>query len=83
MNLCFIDLEKAFDCMPRKTLGVLLTKLECINKLVRMILLLHDNIRCCVNVQGEYSEFFCVSCVVKQGYVLISIFFNVIGYQKS
>ena len=72
---CFVDLEKAFDSVPREALWVVLAKLGCTDKFVRMIRLLHDDMRCCVNVQGEDSEFFTVSCGVKQGCVLAPTLF--------
>lgn len=75
LYLCFVDLEKAFDSVPREALWVVLTKLGCTDKFVRMIRLLHDDMRCCVSVQGEYSEFFTVSCGVKQGCVLAPTLF--------
>lgn len=73
--LCFVDLEKAFDSVPRKALWVVLAKLGCTDKFIRMMRLLHDEMRCCVSVQGEDSEFFTVSCGVKQGCVLAPTLF--------
>ncbi|CAH2242221.1 jg25154 [Pararge aegeria aegeria] len=73
--LCFVDLEKAFDSVPREALWVVLAKIGCTEKFVRLIRLLHDNMQCCIKMQGEQSEFFNVSCGVKQGCVLAPTLF--------
>lgn len=75
LYLCFVDLEKAFDCVPREALWTLLAKLGCSEKFVRMIRLLHDDMICCVTYNGEQSEFFSVNCGVKQGCVLAPTLF--------
>ncbi|KAG7298212.1 hypothetical protein JYU34_019023 [Plutella xylostella] len=73
--LCFVDLEKAFDCVPREALWMLLGKLGCPDKFVRILRLLHDDMRCCVSTDGEQSDFFSVTCGVKQGCVLAPTLF--------
>lgn len=73
--LCFIDLEKAFDRVPREALWLVLQKLGCTEKFVRMLRLLHDNMICCVSARGMQSDFFSVSCEVKQGCVLAPTLF--------
>lgn len=75
LYLCFVDLEKAFDCVPREALWTILKKIGCPEKFVRMIRLLHDEMSCCVTVDGEQSSFFSVSCGVKQGCVLAPTLF--------
>ncbi|CAH2104692.1 unnamed protein product [Euphydryas editha] len=67
LYLCFVDLEKAFDSMPREALWIVLSKIGCTEKFVR---LLHDDMECCVAVNDEQSEFFAVTCGVKQTCVL-------------
>ncbi|XP_063895050.1 uncharacterized protein LOC135118051 [Helicoverpa armigera] len=75
-------LRKAFDCVPREALWTLLAKLGCPEKFVRMIRLLHDEMTCCVTYNGDQSEFFPVTCGVKQGCVLaptlFALYFSVV-----
>lgn len=73
--LCFVDLEKAFDSVPREALWLVLVKLGCTEKFVGLLRLLHDNMQCCVAVGGEQTEFFPVTCGVKQGCVLAPTLF--------
>ncbi|KAI8433746.1 hypothetical protein MSG28_015725 [Choristoneura fumiferana] len=75
LYLCFVDLEKAFDCVPREALWTILAKIGCPEKFIRMIRLLHDKMTCCVSIDGEQSGFFPVSCGVKQGCVLAPTLF--------
>lgn len=75
--LCFVDLEKAFDCVPREALWIVLKKVGCPAKFVRLVRLLHDGMTCCVSANGEQSDFFPVSCGVKQGCVLAPTLFAI------
>ncbi|XP_048485578.1 uncharacterized protein LOC105392632 [Plutella xylostella] len=75
LYLCFVDLEKAFDSVPREALWIVLKKLGCTEKFVRLLRLLHDDMQCCVAVDGEQSNFFPVTCGVKQGCVLAPTLF--------
>lgn len=75
LYLCFVDLEKAFDSVPREALWVVLGRLGCTEKFVRLLRLLHDDMQCCVAVDGEQTEFFPVTCGVKQGCVLAPTLF--------
>lgn len=75
MHLCFIDLEKAFNSVPREALWVVLSRIGCTEKFVRLLRLLHDGMQCCVTVDGEQSDFFPVTCGVKQGCVLAPTLF--------
>ena len=75
LYLCFIDLEKAFDCVPREALWKVLRKLGCTEKFIRLLRLLHDDMQCCVAVEDDQSSFFSVTCGVKQGCVLAPTLF--------
>ncbi|KAG7305516.1 hypothetical protein JYU34_009592 [Plutella xylostella] len=75
LYLCFVDLEKAFDSVPREALWMVLEKVGCTPKFVRLTRLLHDDMECCVSVNGEQTEIFPVSCGVKQGCVLAPTLF--------
>lgn len=82
LYLCFVDLEKAFDSVPREALWLVLQKVGCTEDFVELLRLLHDNMQCCVTVDGEQSNFFPVTCGVKQGCViaptLFAIYFAVV-----
>ena len=75
LYLCFVDLEKAFDSVPREALWLVLGKLGCTEKFVRLLRLLHDDMQCCVAVDGDQTDFFPVTCGVKQGCVLAPTLF--------
>ncbi|CAK1597804.1 unnamed protein product [Parnassius mnemosyne] len=75
MYLCFVDLEKAFDSVPREALWIVLRKIGCTEKFVRLLRLLHDGMQSCVAVNADQSEFFPVTCGVKQGCVLAPTLF--------
>ncbi|XP_062532963.1 uncharacterized protein LOC134201747 [Bombyx mori] len=53
LYLCFVDLEKAFDSVPREALWLVLRKLGCTENFVALLRLLHDDMQCCVTVDGE------------------------------
>ncbi|XP_045446396.1 uncharacterized protein LOC123654541 [Melitaea cinxia] len=75
LYLCFVDLEKAFDSVPREALWIVLAKIGCTEKFVRLLRLLHDDMECCVAVNDDQSDFFTVTCGVKQGCVLAPTLF--------
>ncbi|KPJ16147.1 Adrenodoxin-like protein, mitochondrial [Papilio machaon] len=87
LYLCFVDLEKAFDSVPREALWLVLHKIGCTEKFVRLIRLLHDDMHCCVAVNDEQSDFFPVTCGVKQGCVLaptlFALYFSVVVQEVS
>jgi hypothetical protein len=56
LYLCFVDLEKAFDSVPREALWVVLGKLGCTEKFVRLLRLLLDDMQCCVAVDSEQTD---------------------------
>ncbi|CAH2103432.1 unnamed protein product [Euphydryas editha] len=82
LYLCFVDLEKAFDSVPREALWLVLRKLGCPAKFLLIIRLLHDDMSCCVCIDGEQSQCFPASCGVKQGCVLapthFALYFSVV-----
>jgi Reverse transcriptase (RNA-dependent DNA polymerase) len=73
--MCFVDLEKAFDRVPREALWTVLRKAGCTQKLLHMIQLLHDGMKCRVQFNGVLSEEFPVTTGVKQGCVLAPTLF--------
>ena len=69
--MAFIDLEKAFDRIPRNILWNILGKeeYEVSAKLIRAIRSTYFNNQCKVKTQAETSEWFSVTTGVKQGSV--------------
>ena len=63
----FVDLEKAFDRIPRRTLRWALRKQMVPEKLVRLVLALYDDSKSCVAAAGGISDAFSVSVRVHQG----------------
>ena len=69
----FIDLTKAFDTVNREALWVILGKLGCPAKCVKLIQQFHDDMTGEVIVDGEPSERFGITNGVKQGCVLAPV----------
>lgn len=61
---------KAFDGVPREAMWMVLKKVGCTETFVGLLRLLHDDIQCCVVVNGEKSDFGSATCGVNQGCVL-------------
>ena len=74
--MCFFDLKKAYDSVPRDALWLLLTRLGFPSKLVHILRGLHVNMEASVRVDGVLSEPFQVSTGLKQGCVLAPFLFN-------
>ena len=58
LYMCFVDLEKAFDRVPRKLLVWALRKKEIPNVLVRSVMSLYDGAETRVRVDSVLSEEF-------------------------
>ncbi|KAL7865124.1 hypothetical protein SRHO_G00103710 [Serrasalmus rhombeus] len=85
LYMAFIDLTKAFDSVHREALWLVLAKIGCPEKYIRVLRLLHDNMSAMVlGDSGDESAPFRVDKGVKQGCViaptLFSIFVAVILY---
>ena len=72
----FIDLTKAFDTVNRRALWLILEKLGCPNKFVKILRLFHDDMQAWVNVGGKLSEQISVANGVKQGDIPASTLFS-------
>ena len=72
----FIDLTKAFDTVNREALWIILGKLGCPAKFVKLIQLFHNNMTGEVLSGGEHSDRFNITNGVKQGCVLAPVLFN-------
>ena len=74
--MCFVDLEKASDRVPRKVLEWAMRKTEIPEVLVRSVLRLYEGAR--VRVDSELSEEFEVNVGMYQGSVLSPFLFAVV-----
>ena len=78
LYMAFVDLEKAFDRVPRKVIWWVLRKL-CVEKwIVRMVQGMYANARSCVHVGEGYSEEFEVKVGLHQGSVLRLLLFIIV-----
>ena len=78
LYMAFVDLEKAFDWVPRKVIWWVLRKLGVEELIVRLVQGMHANVRSHVRVKEEYGEEFEVKVGVHQGSVLISLLFIIV-----
>uniref|UniRef100_K7E0P4 RNA-directed DNA polymerase n=1 Tax=Monodelphis domestica TaxID=13616 RepID=K7E0P4_MONDO len=76
LYIVFIDLTKAFDTVNRDALWVILSKLGCPAKFVKLIQLFHVDMTGEVLSGGETSDRFNISYGMKQGCVLAPVLFN-------
>ena len=72
----FIDFRKAYDSIDRNLMFRKLRDLGISGFICKSILSLYDNVECCVNVNGFFTDWFSVNCGLKQGCCLSTLFFN-------
>ena len=70
LYMCFVDLEKAFDRVPRKVMQWAMRKRGLPETIVRAVMSLYKGARTRVRVGSELSEEFEVRVGVHQGSVL-------------
>ncbi|XP_010792429.1 RNA binding protein fox-1 homolog 3-like [Notothenia coriiceps] len=76
--MAFIDLTKAFDSVSRQAFWLVLAKIGCPEKYVRVLRLLHDNMSATVlSGSGDETEPFRVDTGVKQGCVIAPTLFSI------
>ena len=78
LYLAFVDLEKAFDRVPRRVLWWAMRSLGVEEWAVRVVQAMYSNARSRVRVNGQYSEEFDVSVGVHQGSVLSPLLFIIV-----
>ena len=78
IDLEIIDLEKAFDRVPRKVIWWALRKLGVDELVVRLVQGMHSNARSRVHVGERHSEEFEVKVGVHQGFVLSPLLFIIV-----
>ena len=76
--MAFVDLQKAFDQVPRKVIWWALRKLGVDEWIVRLIQGIYSNARSRVRVGEGYSEEFEVTVDVHQGSVLSPLLFIIV-----
>ena len=74
----FVDLEKAFDRVPRKVLWWAMRKVGVEEWIMRLVQAMYNNARSRVRVGSEYSEEFEVGVGVHQGSVLSPLLFIIV-----
>ena len=76
--MCFVDLEKAFDRVPRKFMEWAMRKRGLPEAIVRAVMSLYEGARTRVRVGSELSEEFEVKVGVHQGSVLSPLVFAIV-----
>ena len=77
LYMCFVDLEKAFDRVPRKVMEWAMRKRGLPEAIVRAVMSLYEGARTRVRVGSELSEEFEVKVGVHQGSVLSPLVFAI------
>ena len=76
--MCFVDLEKAFERVPRKVLEWAMRKKGIPEVLVRSVMSLYEGAMTRVRVDSELSEEFDVKVVMHYGSVLSPFLFALV-----
>ncbi len=74
-HMCFVDLEKAFDCVPRVVLWGVLWEYGVRGLLLRAARSLYDRSRSLVRIAGSKSDLFPVHVGLRQGCPLSLVLF--------
>ena len=80
LYICFVDLEKAFDRVPRKVMEWAMRKKGIPEAMVRAVMSLYEGAKTRVRVGSELSEEFRVKVGVHQGSVLSPLIFAIVIY---
>ena len=75
--ICFVDLEKAFDRVPKKVIDWALKKKLVSERLVQAVMSMYKRAKTRVYVRGGHSEEFDAGVGVHQGSVLPPFFFSI------
>ena len=78
LYMCFVDLEKAFDRVPRKVMKWTLRKKSLPEVLVKAVMSLYEGSRTKIRVGSGFSEEFGVRVDVHQGSVLSPLIFAIV-----
>ena len=74
---CFVDVQKAFDTIPRDLLFSKLLDHGVTGKFLNILKTLYLNDKCCVKVGNKITDVFEVNQGVKQGCILSPLLFNI------
>ena len=80
LYLCFVDIEKAFDRVPRKAMEWAMRKKSLSEVIVREVISLYDGAKTRVRMGSAYSEEFEVKVGLHQGSVLSPLLFAIVVY---
>ena len=78
LYMCFVDMEKVFDRVPRKVMEWAMRKKGLSEVIVRAVMSLYDGAKTKVRVGSAYSEEFEVNVGVHQGSVLSPLLFAIV-----
>jgi len=78
LYMCFVDLEKAFDRVPRRVIEWALRKKGVLEMLLRAVMSLYSGAETRVRVASCYSKEFSVKVGVYQGSVLSPLRFAIV-----
>ena len=78
LYMIFVDLEKAFDRVPRKLIEWALRRKGVPERLVAAIMAMYNQVETVVQMEGETSDSFMVKVGVHQGSILSPLLFNIV-----
>ena len=78
LYMCFVDIEKAFDGVPRKVMELAMRKKSLLEVMVRAVMSLYDGAKTRVRMGSAYSEEIEVKVGVHQGSVLSPPLFAIV-----
>lgn len=78
LYMVFVDLEKAFDRVPRKVIWWALRRKGVIEREIQAIIDMYDGVRTAVKLEDDRSDWFEVKVGVHQGSVLSPLLFAVV-----
>ena len=78
LEICFIDLAKAYDSVDRVLLWEILARFGVPPRMIKVIRMSHDGMRARVQLDdGDFSAWFNVCQGLRQGCVLSPLLFNI------
>ena len=84
LEICFIDLAKAYDSVDRVLLWEVLARFGVPPRMIKVIRMFHDGMRTRVQLDdGNFSAWFNVCQGLQQGFVLSPLLFNICGGHHS
>ena len=78
LYFAFVDLEKAFDCVPRKVLWWAMRKVGVEEWAIRVVQAMYENAKSKVRLNEKFSEEFNIKVGVHQGAVLSPLLFIIV-----